>query len=316
MYLPITIPARLIDPVRRELDVAREEVLRGIASAYTGRQILGDCIKPDAFTPVGPPNVVARMYKGPDGLYLGHAKGLDGRIAGNVQWLKISNLGSRLLASAGMLSGHLMLVEISAKIDRVQKDVVAIRRALDDDRMEGLRAAIQGVEDALEAYSPENKHAFLIATIPFLQKAIYQEIATLKREIAEVPSPKEWPISRVINNREPEMRLRLERAENTFRACLEGVSILSQAYFAIDERELGCKSAIHLLTRLEAAGINEAEHRARLLMPRESQDRPEQIWAEYLRTLPEMMELIEHQRRFNWLRRRFKRLWPGRRPRK
>jgi hypothetical protein len=196
-----------------------------------------------------------------------------------------------------MLSGHLMLIEISAKIDQVQKDVAAIREALDDDRMESLRAAKQGVEDALEARSPRNKQALMTATIPHLQKAIYQEIATLKREVADTPSPKEWAISRVITNREPDMRLKLERAEKTFRVCLEGISILSQAYFAIDERELGCKSAVHLLTRLKAAGIDKAEHRARLLTPQGTEDRPERIWAEYLRALPEIMNLIECQRR-------------------
>jgi hypothetical protein len=297
MHLSATIGTRLIDPVRKELEVAREEMLRGIANADAGRQILSECIRPDAFTPVGAPNVVARIYRGPDGLYLGHATGSDGKIVGNARWMKISGLGSRLLTSAGMLSGHLMLVEISAKIDQVQKDVAAIRAALDDDRMESLRAAIQGVEDALEAHSPENKHALMTATIPHLQKAIYQEIATLKREIADVPSPKEWAISRVITNREPDMRLRLERAEKTFRACLEGISILSQAYFAIDERELGCKSAVQLLTRLRAAGINGAEHRARLLTPQGSEDRPERIWAEFLRALPEIVNMLDSERR-------------------
>jgi hypothetical protein len=58
-----------------------------------------------------------------------------------------------------MITGHLMLVEISNKLDRVQKDVGAIREALDDDRMQSLRAAIEGVNTALEARSPENKRS-------------------------------------------------------------------------------------------------------------------------------------------------------------
>jgi hypothetical protein len=232
------------------------------------------------------------MYRGPDGLYLGHAKGADGKIVGNAQWVKISSVGSRLLTSAGMITGHLMLVEISNKLDRVQKDVGAIREALDDDRMQSLRAAIEGVHNALEARSPENKHALMTATIPELQKAIHQTMAALKREIAEIPSPKEWKVSRVFTDREPEMRSKLAKSEMTFRACLEGISTLSQAYFSIGERVIGCGAVIRLFGELRKAGIGDAEFKARLLRPSDGEDRPEDLWGDFRRQVPEMIELI------------------------
>jgi hypothetical protein len=131
-------------------------------------------VKSGSFAPVGKPKILARMYHGPDGL--GHAQGADGKIIGNARWVKISSVGSRLLTSAAMITGRLMLVEISNKLDRVQKDVGAIREALDDDRTQSLRAAIEGIRDALEARSTENKHALMTATIPELQKAIHQTI--------------------------------------------------------------------------------------------------------------------------------------------
>src|SRR3984893_1101550 len=237
MRLSASIDPRLISPIRQDLEAARQDVLTGIANTDAGRQVLAELVKSDTFAPVGEPTVLARMYRGPDGLYLGHAKGSDGKIVGNAQWVKISSVGSRLLTSAGMITGHLMLVEISNKLDRVQKDVGAIREALDDDRMQSLRAAIEGVNNALEARSPENKYALMRATIPELQKAIHQTIAALKREIAEIPSLKEWKVSRVFTDREPGMRSKLAKSERTFRACLEGISTLSQAYFSIGERE-------------------------------------------------------------------------------
>ena len=159
MHLPATIDPRLIGPVRKDLEAARKDVLSGIANTDAGRQVLGELVKSDTFAGVGRPTVLARMYRGPDGLYLGHAKGVDGRIVGNVRWVKISSVGSRLLTSAGMISGHLMLVEITNKLDRVQKDVGAIREALDDDRMQSLRAAIEGVNNALEACEPRGRLA-------------------------------------------------------------------------------------------------------------------------------------------------------------
>ena len=161
MRLPASIDPRLISPIRQDLEAAREDVLTGIANTDAGRQVLAELVKSDTFAPVGRPTVLARMYRGPDGLFLGHAKGIDGKIVGNTRWVKISSVGSRLLTSAGMITGHLMLVEISNKLDRVQKDVGAIREALDDDRMQSLRAAIEGVNNALEARSPENKYALI-----------------------------------------------------------------------------------------------------------------------------------------------------------
>jgi len=292
MQLPASIDPRLISPVRKDLEAARQDVLNGIANTDAGRQVLTELVKSDTFAPLGKPTVLVRMYRGPDGLYLGHAKGIDGKIVGNARWVKISSVGSRLLTSAGMITGHLMLVEISSKLDRVQKDVGAIREALDDDRMGSLRAAIEGVHNALEARSPENKHALMTATIPDLQKATHQTIAALKREIADVPSPKEWKVSRVFSDREPEMRSKLARSEKTFRACLEAISTLSQAYFSINERDIGCRAAIRLIGELQRAGISDAEFKARLIVPSNLEDRPEDLWGDFRRLVPEMTELF------------------------
>jgi len=73
--LRAAINPRLTGPVRNELETARRELLSGIANPEAGRQILKQLVQPDAFSPVGKPSVVARMYRGPDGLYLGHARG-------------------------------------------------------------------------------------------------------------------------------------------------------------------------------------------------------------------------------------------------
>jgi len=292
MHLPATIDARLIGTVRKDLEAARQDTLRNIASTEAGREILAELIKSDTFAPVAKPIVLARMYRGPDGLYLGHAKGVDGKIAGNARWLKVSTVGSRLLTSAAMITGHLMLIEISNKLDRVQKDIDAIRDALYDDRMGSLRAAIAGVNDALEASTPENRKALVMARIPLLDQAIYQTIAALKREIAEIRQ-KKWNVF----DREPEIRSKLTKAEKTFRACLEGISHLSQAYFAIDERRIGCNAAVRRITELQEAGISDAEFKARLLKPKDLKDRPEDLWGDFRRGTPEMIELFHFESR-------------------
>jgi hypothetical protein len=283
----------LIGPVRNELEAARQDALRGIANTEAGRQILKALGQPDAFAPVGKPGIVARMYRTPDGLYLGHARGMDGKVVGNARWIKVSSVGSRLLTSAGMLTGHLMLVEISNKLDRVQVTVDAIREALEDDRMQSLRAHIEGVKSALEANIASNRHALMVSTIPHLQDAMQKMIAALRREIGEIPSPNEWKITDLIKDKQPEMRSKLSKAEKTFRACLEGISVLSQAYFALDDREIGRDSARRLLSEVHEAGTSDAEFKARLITPKNSADRPELLWAEFHRVLPELMAVIE-----------------------
>jgi hypothetical protein len=292
MHLPAA-NRRLIGPVRKDLEDARREILAGIVGTDAGRRVFVELLKSDTFTPVAKPTVLARMFRGPDGLYLGHAKAVDGKITGNARWLKVSTVGSRLLTSAGMITGHLMLVEISAKIDGVQRDIGAIRAALDDDRMQGLRAAMEGVNNALEAQSPENKYALMTATIPDLQKAIHQVIAALKREIDGVPQQKEWKLSRILVDRQPEMRSKLAVAERTLRASLEGISTLSQAYFSIGERRVGCQAATRLIAELQRADLAEAEFKARLLTPETPEDRPEELWSDVRRLLPQIMELLQ-----------------------
>jgi hypothetical protein len=120
------------------------------------------------------------MYHGPNGL--GHAKAADAKIIGNARWVKISSVGSRLLTSARMITGHLMLVEISNKFDRAQKGVGVIREALDDDRTQSLRAAIEGVRNALEARNPKNKHALM--TVLFISQNDNFELPASRRNLA------------------------------------------------------------------------------------------------------------------------------------
>ena len=296
MDLRVTTSSRLIGPVRADLEAARQDVVRGIANTEAGRQILQQLVQRDVFSPVGKASIVARMYRGPDGLYLGHARAANGEIVANARWVKISTVGSRLLTSAGLLTGHLMLIEMSNKLDRVQAGVDAIKAGLEDDRIQSLQAAIEGVENALGTSISKNRHALMVATIPTLQEAVRRMIAALKREIADIPAPDAWKFN-PFKDYQAEVRARLSKAERTFVACLQGISVLSQAYFALDERETGCRSAQRLLHELKDTGISDAEYRTRLLIPTNFEDRPERQWSEFCRLMPELIDLFELEAR-------------------
>ena len=132
----------------------------------------------------------------------------------------------------------------------------------------------------------------MVATIPQLQEAVRQNIAALKREITEIPSADVFNIN-PFRDRQAEVRSKLGKAAGSYTACLQGISILSQAYFSLGEREIGCKSALRLLAELRDTGTTNAEHKARLLAPKDAGDRPEQLWTEFHRVVSDLIELFE-----------------------
>ncbi len=175
-----------------------------------------------------------------------------------------------------------MLVEMSNKLDAVLVTVDAIRAGQEDDRVQKLRAAIHGVENALETSIAKNRHALMANTIPQLLEAVHSNIAALKREMAEIPSPEAFRIN-PFRGQHAEVRSKLSKAARTYTACLQGVSVLSQAYFAL----------LRLLAELEDAGTSSAEYKARLLKPKDVEDRPEKLWIEFRRVVPDLIELFE-----------------------
>jgi hypothetical protein len=158
-----------------------------------------------------------------------------------------------------------------------------------------LRAAIAGVENALETSSVENRNGLIRATIPMLQDTVYKMIGQLRREITAIPLPgTNW---NPLKNQSEDVRTKLNKCAVTFAFCLQGISVLSQAYFTLDERETGDNSALRLIGELQDAGIGSAEHKARHLSPRDTEDRPERPWAEFHRFLPELIELFQLENR-------------------
>jgi len=198
---PAEFDKRILSPIGHELGTTRDEIVKALSMAEGGREVLAELMKPDLYAAKGRKDVLMRLYRGPDGLFLGHAHGADGRIIGQARWLKVGDAGSRLLASAGVLTGQLMLLELSQKLDRIQGSVDKIREALDDDRMQELRGAMNAVKDALETRSNDNRKQLLNAAIPNLSSAISKMIAALRREIAEIPTAPDWKLVQVVVDR-------------------------------------------------------------------------------------------------------------------
>jgi hypothetical protein len=101
----------------------------------------------------------------------------------------------------------------------------------------------------------------------------------------------------MIIDREPQMRELLAKAEKTLHACVEGISVLGQAYIALNEFALGYQTIIRSLEELGQVGLADAEFRARLIRPSGVDDRPELIWWTFRQQLPELRRLVEIERK-------------------
>jgi hypothetical protein len=90
--LPAQLNDRLLAPIRRDLEETRDETIRAIACIDTGRQMLVELLKPDLYAPKGNKGILLKLYRGPDGLFLGHAHGANGKIVGHASNRRVANI--------------------------------------------------------------------------------------------------------------------------------------------------------------------------------------------------------------------------------
>jgi len=171
--------------------VARAE--RGREDIIYGLKATGDLAKQidawrvgDRYGASGPREVVLHLKPNADGSVMGWAQGSDGKFIGQARWTKATTWGSRVVSSTAVLAGHVMLVEISRKLDRVEEKVDRISQALADDRRQALKAAVDSVAAALEC-QPKTARDLLIATATPLRTAIRREIQALVRSLETTP---------------------------------------------------------------------------------------------------------------------------------
>lgn len=262
--------------------VVRAERSRG--DIIHGLRATGDLAKQidawrvgDLYGASGPREIVLHLKPNADGSVMGWAQGSDGRFIGQARWTKATTWGSRVVSSTAVLAGHVMLVEISQKLDRVEEKVDRISQALADDRRQALKAAVDSVVAALEC-GPKTARDLLIATATPLRTAIRQEIQALARLIETTPMPPRSHAEGFIWDKGPNTRKALAEAEDSFLAALQGIRALVHLYLGLGEDRTAWTSAHELLVQISEANVRDAWWKGRNLRPLNREDQPEAFW--------------------------------------
>jgi hypothetical protein len=234
----------------------------------------------------GPREVVLNLKPNADGSVMGWAQGSDGRFIGQARWTTATTWGSRVVSSTAVLAGHVMLVEISQKLDRIEGKVDRISQALSDDRRQALKAAIDSVTAALEC-EPKTARDLLIAAATPLRTAVRQEIQALARLIEETPVPPRSYAEGFIWDKGPNTRRALAVAEESFLAALQGIRVLAHLYIGLGEDRTAWTSAHELLVQLLEADLLGAWWKGRNLRPQNHDDQPEAFWTRAIAVIEE-----------------------------
>jgi hypothetical protein len=261
------ISAMLADRERR----GRVELLQGLKATQEFVSEVSAWATGDLYNASGRPEVLLSLKQNADGSVMGWAQGADGRFIGQARWTGATTWGSRVVSSASALAGQVMLVEISQKLERIEAKVDRIKQALDDDRRQALKAAIDHAETA------QSRDLLVTGVVP-LRTAIAQEIQALVRQIDRTPLPSARHTVRAVWDTSRETRRELTLAQQSFLAIVAGISALVRLYLGLGEDRAAWATANELLTELSRAGLRDAWWKARQILPANSDDIPEEFW--------------------------------------
>jgi hypothetical protein len=277
-----TLPPALVARAGR----SRKDIIHGLrATGDLAKQIDAWRVG-DLYGASGPREVVLNLKPNADGSVMGWAQGSDGRFIGQARWTTATTWGSRVVSSTAVLAGHVMLVEISQKLDRIKGKVDRISQALADDRRQALKAAIDSVTAALEC-EPKTARDLLIAAATPLRAAVRQEIQALERLIEEMPVPPRSHAEGFIWDKGPTTRRALAEAEESFLAALQRVRSLAHLYVSLGEDRAAWTSAHELLVQLLEADLRGAWWKGRNLRPQSRDVQPEAFWTRAIAAIEE-----------------------------
>jgi hypothetical protein len=280
--------AELPRPTAIEEYVASERAtfVAALANSPDLSRVVREWLSGDLYRAIGDKSVVLNLTRNADGTVMGFAQASNGRIIGQARWEQVSSISTRFVSTGALLTGHLMLMQISEQLTRIEAKLDRVLIALADDRREELRGAIATVNNALKSREVGNQRGLLYATAPLLTQAIRKERRALSRAVKDVPTPPQTRMEAVFNNHSDPAKNHLKECEDSLLALIEGLRALSALYLALGEPTLAFQQLDTEIEELLATvDLEDARFKARLIRPEKNDIWPDQFWDRALSTL-------------------------------
>lgn len=293
MLIPLIPQVSDLAPAHRDfqLDVFAERRERALVELrmLTGLPELVSNLTPDrVYRLVIPEGTL--LQKGKDGFYAGVVR-KDGKIS---QHARFDRLPPDLARVASAIGSQVLLMSIAMQLNRVEKAVAAISHELHDDRMAQVLAGARLYDGALQMRVGDSRNGQLLNAIQTLTVGFDQVRLELSRQIRELPDTSNNLGDNWITSKADLAASKLGEAEVTCRVALQGLSLLSECYAALDEPQAGAAVLSGCVADLRSCGIQRAAARARLVEVRD-RNFPETTWLEFDTALASVREALQTQ---------------------
>ena len=218
------------------------------------------------------------LQQGTDGLYNAVLRGSDGKISKHAKFEKIPPNLSRIASAVG---SQVMLISIAMQLNRIEKAISRINEELHNDRIAMILAGKQQYEMAMYMTNCTRRDNAIQHAIQSLTEGLIKVRLELRGRIERLPEPVNTFWENWGTRKSTQAATELRMAEETFDAAVQGASLLSQCYAALDEPQAGIVAINHCLRDIRACGIQKAAERARIVEVRDTRYLPEAPWLSF-----------------------------------
>lgn len=211
----------------------------------------------------------------------GNIKGVfykDGKI---LEHAKFQAVRPSLVKAATTVGSQILLISIAMQLNRIEKGISRILNELHNDRISEIISGVNQFKQAMMVQDRERQSRMIEHAIQTLNSGIEKTVRSLKMQIEDAPNTKIGFLDNWITNKATVAKEKFKLAEESFKAILLGIKILSECYASINEANVAASTLITNLKNLKSSGIEMAAHKARLI-PAEANKFPEEPWLSFL----------------------------------
>ena len=222
----------------------------------------------------------------------GNIKGVfyrDGKI---LKHAKFQNVRPSLVKAATTVGSQILLISIAMQLNRIEKGISKILYEFHNDKISEIFSGVKQFKQAMMVRDRERQSRMIEHSIQTLNSGIEKTVRSLKMQIEDAPNTKIGFWDNWFTNKATIAKEKFALAEESFQACLLGITTLSECYATINEADAAASTLIANLSTLKSSGIEMAAQKARLI-PAKADKFPEEPWVSFLEREPSFINEID-----------------------